>query len=59
VEQIFEPGDIVSNPAQPDWGIGQVQSMIAGKITVNFEHIGKVVILSGQVKLRLAVDGLS
>ena len=34
----------VRHPDQPDWGLGQVQSVINGKITVNFEHAGKVVL---------------
>ena len=28
----FEPGDKVVNPKQKDWGIGQVQSIIKGKL---------------------------
>lgn len=35
---------IVRHPQQPDWGLGQVQSRIGTRITVNFEHQGKVVI---------------
>ena len=40
----FEPGDYVKNPANLDWGIGQVQSIIGNKVTVNFENVGKKVI---------------
>jgi len=40
----YEPGDKVNNPANKDWGIGQVQSIINGKATVNFENVGKKVI---------------
>jgi hypothetical protein len=40
----FEPGDYVINPKQKDWGIGQVQSVIKNKITVNFQNQGKQVI---------------
>ena len=40
----FEPGDYVTNPANQDWGIGQVQSIIGSKVTVNFENYGKKVI---------------
>ena len=40
----FEPGDYVKNPANKDWGIGQVQSIIGNKVTVNFENFGKKVI---------------
>jgi hypothetical protein len=40
----FNPGDYVINPLQKDWGIGQVQSIIKNKITVNFQNQGKQVI---------------
>tara|TARA_B100000963_G_C22464216_1_gene597138 strand:+ start:43 stop:219 length:177 start_codon:yes stop_codon:yes gene_type:complete len=47
----FEPGDKVVNPKHKEWGIGQVQSIIKGKVTVNFENIGKKVINSNIVEL--------
>ena len=31
----FEPGDKVINPLNKDWGIGQIQSIINNKITIN------------------------
>jgi len=34
----------VRHPTQPDWGVGQVQSAIRNRVTVNFEHAGKVLI---------------
>lgn len=40
----FEPGDYVINPKNKDWGIGQIQSIIDSKITVNFENKGKQVL---------------
>jgi len=40
----FEPGDFVVNPKNKNWGIGQIQSSINNKITVNFENVGKKVI---------------
>ena len=40
----FTPGDYVINPLKKDWGIGQVQSIIKNKITVNFQNQGKQVI---------------
>ena len=40
----FEPGDKVFNPSNKDWGIGQVQSIIGNKVTVNFENFGKRVL---------------
>ena len=47
----FEPGDKVVNPNKKDWGIGQVQSIINNKITVNFENVGKKVINSMNIQL--------
>ena len=47
----FEPGDKVTNPNNKDWGIGQVQSIINGKVTVNFENVGKKVINSEIIQL--------
>ena len=47
----FEPGDYVTNPAKKDWGIGQVQSIIGNKVTVNFENYGKQVINVENVNL--------
>ena len=48
----FEPGDKVINPLNKDWGIGQVQSIIKDKVTVNFENVGKKVINSNNILLR-------
>ena len=47
----FDPGDKVINPNNKDWGIGQVQSIIDEKITVNFENVGKKVINGKNIKL--------
>ena len=47
----YEPGDKVTNPANKNWGIGQVQSIINGKVTVNFENVGKKVINSEIIRL--------
>ena len=40
----YEPGDKVTNPNNKEWGIGQVQSIINDKVTVNFENKGKQVL---------------
>ena len=48
----FEPGDKVFNPNNKDWGIGQVQSIIKDKITVNFENVGKKVINAENIELK-------
>jgi len=42
--QLIEPGMRVCNPARPDWGVGQVQSVVGARITVNFENAGKLLI---------------
>ena len=47
----YEPGDKVTNPDKKDWGIGQVQSIINGKVTINFENVGKKVINSSLIFL--------
>ena len=39
----FEPGDYVINTSNKDWGIGQVQSIVKNKVTVNFQNFGKQV----------------
>jgi hypothetical protein len=48
---LLEPGMLVRHPAKPDWGLGQVQSNIGGRVTVNFEHAGKKVIMIEHVDL--------
>ena len=48
----FEPGDKVFNPNNKDWGIGQVQSIIKDKVTVNFENVGKKVINAKNIELK-------
>ena len=47
----FEPGDFVKNLSNIDWGIGQVQSIIGNKVTINFENVGKQVMNIENVKL--------
>ena len=48
----FEPGDKVYNPSNKDWGIGQVQSIIKEKVTVNFQNVGKKVINLNNIELK-------
>ncbi len=47
----LEPGNFVVNPSQKGWGIGQVQSIIKNKATVNFENAGKQVINLDNINL--------
>ena len=52
----FEPGDKVTNPNNKSWGIGQVQSIINGKVTINFENVGKKVINAKNIELKKIND---
>jgi hypothetical protein len=38
----------------PEWGLGQVQSVVGGRVTANFENAGKLVIELAHVPLTLA-----
>ncbi|MCG8491141.1 MAG: DUF3553 domain-containing protein [Sneathiellales bacterium] len=49
----FSPGQYVRHPQKPDWGIGQVQSSVADRVTVNFEHAGKQLIIASIVELEI------
>lgn len=53
----WTPGAYVRHPEEPDWGLGQVQSAIGDRVTVNFEHRGKVLIDTGTVRLVAAQPG--
>ena len=48
----FDPGDKVINPLNKEWGIGQVQSIINEKVTVNFGNVGKKVINAKIIELK-------
>jgi hypothetical protein len=50
---ILEPGMFVRASDRPDWGLGQVQSNVAGKITVNFENEGKLVLDARHIRLMI------
>ncbi len=47
----YAPGEYVINPKNKTWGIGQIQSVIKNKVTVNFENVGKRVINTKEVIL--------
>ena len=47
------PGTLVENSKSPNWGIGQVQSCINGKVTVNFENVGKKVLNQDSSDLKI------
>ena len=52
----YEPGDRVVNPDRKDWGLGQVQTIINEKVTVNFENIGKIVINANKIVLEKLIN---
>lgn len=45
------PGAMVRHPNQPDWGLGQVQSVIGNRVTVNFQDAGKKLINAAVIDL--------
>ena len=49
-------GDFVVHPGRPDWGKGQVQSVIGSRITVNFENSGKKLINAKLINLEPVAD---
>ncbi|ACI99157.1 DUF3553 domain-containing protein [Rhodospirillum centenum] len=51
MDDMLVPGAHVRHPGQPDWGLGQIQSVIGTRVTVNFEHAGKVLINTAAVGL--------
>ena len=52
----FEPGDKVINPLAKEWGVGQIQSIIKEKVTVNIQNVGKKVINSNNIELKKIDD---
>ncbi len=53
LNSLLSPGMLVAHPDRPDWGTGQVQSVVGHRITVNFADAGKVVIDGTRVPLIL------
>ncbi|MFV0411514.1 MAG: DUF3553 domain-containing protein [Paracoccus sp. (in: a-proteobacteria)] len=53
MNEFLEPGMIVLHPDAPEWGLGQVQSRIGERITVNFTEAGKRTIDGNRVALEL------
>lgn len=47
------PGALVRHPNRPDWGLGQIQSVIGNRITANFEHAGKLLIDGSVIRLEV------
>ena len=44
---------VINEDKENEWGLGQVQSSINDKITINFENVGKKTINSNKVKLKI------
>lgn len=53
MNEFLEVGALVRHPQCPQWGVGQVQSVVGARVTVTFEHAGKVVINTDAVPLDL------
>ncbi len=52
----LEPGNFVINPSEKEWGIGQVQSIIKNKATINFQNVGKQVINLDKINLEKVLN---
>ena len=52
----YEPGQFVRHPGEPLWGMGQVQSVVGSRVTVNFEGAGKILINTAVVPLAVLDD---
>ena len=52
----YEPGQFVRHPTRPEWGVGQVQSVAGTRVTVNFDHAGKILINTAVVALQIDAD---
>jgi hypothetical protein len=51
IDPFIEPGALVRHPGQDDWGLGQVQTVVGARVTVNFQDAGKRVIDTNNVRL--------
>ena len=56
MSETIVPGMLVRHPDKPEWGVGQVQSVIGERTTVNFQHAGKVLINNRKVRLITVED---
>lgn len=54
--EMLEPGMLVRLAAAPDWGVGQVQSRVGRRVTVNFAEAGKQVLDGDRVELIIMRD---
>ena len=56
---LLEPGAYVRHPDRPEWGMGQVQTVIGKRVTVNFENAGKQLINVAVIALVVLDDDLT
>lgn len=59
MSSLLVPGQRVRHPDRPEWGEGQVQSVVGSRVTVNFEHAGKLLVNVAVVPLEPVGDGPS
>lgn len=52
---LWEPGMLVTAPTRPEWGMGQIQSVVGPRVTVNFQEAGKLVVDTGEVTLEWVI----
>ncbi|HEY4133667.1 MAG TPA: DUF3553 domain-containing protein [Alphaproteobacteria bacterium] len=50
------PGTYVRHPDHPEWGIGQIQSAVGMRVTVNFENMGKQLMNAAVINLVVLRD---
>ena len=51
LDPFIEPGALVRHSEREDWGLGQVQTVVGHRVTVNFEHAGKQLIDTSRQRL--------
>ena len=51
---VLAPGQWVRLPSAPDWGIGQIQSVVGTRVTINFIHAGKRLVHTDRAALEPA-----
>jgi hypothetical protein len=56
MDVFIEPGALVRHPTCEDWGLGQVQTVVGRRVTVNFENAGKQTIDGAVVRLVFVGD---
>jgi len=56
INPLIVPGAWVRHPDRPDWGLGQVQSAVGTRVTVNFENAGKRLVMSDVILLDVLSD---